>query len=79
MFDFPDTKKGIDAYDKQWDFFYVNPRGPISFVPSAIEVTASDEVAFDVHGSLRRHFCRHPRFPIDHRAAQDQWGMAHCS
>ncbi len=27
MYDFPDTKKGIDAYDKQWDFFYLNPRG----------------------------------------------------
>lgn len=46
MFDFPDTKKGIDAYDKQWDFFYVNPRGPISFVSHDIEVTADDEVAF---------------------------------
>lgn len=46
MFDFPDTKRGIDAYDKQWDFFYMDPKGPISFVPSDIEVTAGDDVAF---------------------------------
>lgn len=46
MYDFPDTKKGIDAYDEQWNFFYVNPRGPISFVPREIEVTAGEEVAF---------------------------------
>lgn len=46
MFDFPDTKQGIDAYDKQWDFFYVNPKSPISFVPRDIEVTAGDDVAF---------------------------------
>lgn len=46
MFDFPDTKKGIDAYDEQWNFFYVNPQGPISFVPRDIEVTAGDNVAF---------------------------------
>ncbi len=46
MYDFPDTKKGIGAYDNQWDFFYLNPRGPISFVPRDIEVTAGDDVAF---------------------------------
>lgn len=46
MSDFPDTKNGIDAYDKQWDFFYVDPRGPISFVPNDLRVTADDEVAF---------------------------------
>ena len=46
MYDFPDTKKGIDAYDEQWNFFYANPHGPISFVPRDIEVTADGEVAF---------------------------------
>jgi len=46
MFDFPDTKTGIDAYDRQWDYFYVNPRGPISFTPRDITVTAGEEVAF---------------------------------
>lgn len=46
MFDFPDTKTGIDAYAKQWDYFYANPTGPISFTPCDIEVTADGEVAF---------------------------------
>lgn len=46
MFDSPDTVRGLEAYDKTWDFFYANPRGPISFVPRDIEVTASDDVAF---------------------------------
>ncbi len=46
MFDFPDTKKGIEAYDRQWDFFYVDPKGPISFVPHDIDVTAGGDVAF---------------------------------
>lgn len=46
MFDFADTKKGIVAYDEQWEFFYAEPRGPISFVPRDIEVTAGDDVAF---------------------------------
>lgn len=46
MFDFPDVKKGIQAYDEQWDFFYVDPMGPISFVPRDIEVTAGGNIAF---------------------------------
>lgn len=46
MFDFPDTRKGIDVYDKQWDFFYIDPKGPISFVPRDIDVTAGKDVAF---------------------------------
>ena len=46
MFDFPGTVKGLDAYDKTWDFFFANPLGPISFVPREVVVTASDDVAF---------------------------------
>ncbi|MDQ3513058.1 MAG: nuclear transport factor 2 family protein, partial [Chloroflexota bacterium] len=46
MFDVVDTKRGIDAYDEQWDFFSINPRGAISFVPRGIEVRAGDGVAF---------------------------------
>lgn len=46
MFDFPATVKGLEAYDRTWDFFYADPRGPISFAPRAIEVTAGDDVAF---------------------------------
>lgn len=46
MYDFPDTKEGIGAYNEQWDYFYINPRGSISFRPSDIRVTAGDDVAF---------------------------------
>lgn len=46
MFDFPSIVRGIEAYDQTWDFFFTAPTGPISFVPSDLVVTASDEVAF---------------------------------
>lgn len=46
MFDFPGTVKGLDAYDKTWDFFFAEPRGPISFVPREIAVSAGADVAF---------------------------------
>ena len=46
MFDFAGTVKGLDAYDKTWDFFFADPLGPISFVPREIAVSASDDVAF---------------------------------
>lgn len=46
MFDFPATVRGLDAYDRTWDFFFANPRGPISFVPRDTMVVASDDVAF---------------------------------
>jgi ketosteroid isomerase-like protein len=41
MFDFPPhIVRSLDEYNKTWDFFYDKPRGPISFVPSEIQVTA---------------------------------------
>ena len=46
MFDFPSVVRGIEAYDKTWDFFYDSPKGSISFVPSEMQVTASNDVAF---------------------------------
>ena len=46
MFDFPGTVKGLDAYDKTWDFFFADPLGPISFVPREIAVSAGDDIAF---------------------------------
>jgi ketosteroid isomerase-like protein len=46
MFDFPNTVKGIEAYDKSWDFFFDSQRGPITFAPSELEVTAGEDVAF---------------------------------
>jgi len=47
MFDFPPPiVHGIEAYDRTWDFFFAAPKGPISFVPSELEVTAGNDVAF---------------------------------
>lgn len=47
MFDFPaPIVRGIDAYDRTWDFFFADPKGPISFVPSELDVTAGEDVAF---------------------------------
>ena len=48
MFDFPNEVRGLDAYDKAWDFFFANPRGKVVFEPQQIEVTAGDDVAFAV-------------------------------
>jgi ketosteroid isomerase-like protein len=46
MFDFPSTARGIEAYAKTWDFFFDSQRGPITFAPSDLRVTAGDDVAF---------------------------------
>ena len=46
MFDFTETVRGIEAYDKTWDFFFAAPKGTIRFTPRDIEVTAGAEVAF---------------------------------
>ncbi len=47
MFDFPaPVVEGIAAYDRTWDFFFANPKGPISFVPHDLRVTAGEDVAF---------------------------------
>ena len=27
MLDFPNETRGLEAYDKTWDFFFPNPRG----------------------------------------------------
>jgi ketosteroid isomerase-like protein len=46
MFDFPDTVEGIDAYNRTWDFFFANPKGPITFEPTDIRVTVGQDAAF---------------------------------
>ena len=46
MFDFPDIVEGIGAYDGTWDFFFANPKGPITYEPSDLRVTAGQDVAF---------------------------------
>lgn len=46
MFDFPAVERGIEAYDRTWDFFYDKPEGRITFAPSELSITAGEEVAF---------------------------------
>ena len=46
MFDFPNIVRGLKEYDRTWDFFYDSPKGNIRFVPSELEVTAGEDVAF---------------------------------
>ena|SRR5688572_18933078 len=46
MFDFPNEVEGIGAYDRTWDFFFRDKKGPISFVPRDIRVTAGSDIAF---------------------------------
>jgi ketosteroid isomerase-like protein len=46
MFDFPDVVRGIENYDRTWDYFYANPRGRIVYAPSQMAVVAGDDVAF---------------------------------
>jgi ketosteroid isomerase-like protein len=47
MFDFPPVLvRGIEAYNRTWDFFFANPKGPISFIPNELQVHAGNEVAF---------------------------------
>lgn len=46
MFDFPDTVRGLEAYDRTWDFFFDSQRGPITFAPSEIEATVGADVGF---------------------------------
>ena len=52
MFDFPSTVRGIDAYDRTWDFFYDGAAERIVFRPSNIAVMAGGAIAFltcDMH------------------------------
>ena len=51
MFDFPSTVRGLEDYDRTWDFFFDAPRGPIVFEPSEITVTAGQDIAFYCNGS----------------------------
>lgn len=46
MFDFPAIVRGLNAYDRTWDYFFANPRGPISFESRNMTVIADDNVAF---------------------------------
>lgn len=46
MYDFPAEVRGLEAYDRTWDFFYSQQAGPITFAPSEVQATAGSGVAF---------------------------------
>ena len=80
MFDCPATVQGLSAYDKTWDFFFANPRGPISFVPRDMAVIADNEVAFV---SCEMHCDGTSAGPVDFRLTtglrkiEGEWVIVH--
>jgi uncharacterized protein (TIGR02246 family) len=46
MFDFPNIVQRINAYDATWDFFFANPKGPITYETSDVRTTAGQDAAF---------------------------------
>jgi ketosteroid isomerase-like protein len=46
MYDFPSVVRGLDAYDRTWDFFFSEKMKEILFAPRELEVTAGSSVAF---------------------------------
>jgi ketosteroid isomerase-like protein len=80
MFDFPNEVRGIEAYDKTWDFFFANPKGQISFVPHELEVTAGEDVAFAsclvrCDGTSGGHVDL--RLTVGLRKIDDEWTITH--
>ena len=79
-FYFPTTVRGLDAYDKIWDFFFPNPRGPIRFEPRKMTVTADKELAFV---SCEIHCDGKSAGPIDFRLTtglrkiDGEWAIVH--
>lgn len=80
MYDFPNTVRGIDAYDKTWQFFDDSRRGQVTFEPHDIEVTAGDNVAF---ASCEIHCDGTTAGPIDFRLTTclerrgNEWVVVH--
>jgi uncharacterized protein (TIGR02246 family) len=80
MYDFPAIVRGLDAYDRTWDFFFANPRGPISFVVRDMAVIADDEVAF---ASCEMHCDGTSAGPVDFRLTtglrkiEGEWVIVH--
>lgn len=80
MIDFPNTVSGIDAYAKTWAFFDDSRRGPVTFSPSGLKVTASGDVAF-AHCNI--HCDGTTAGPIDLRLTvglvkhEDAWIITH--
>jgi ketosteroid isomerase-like protein len=80
MFDFPDIVEGIEAYDRTWDFFFENPRGPISFIPSDMRVCAGEDTAFascQIHREGTSAGSLDLRLTVGLRKAEGSWVITH--
>ena len=43
MFDFPDTVEGIGAYGNTRDFFFANPKRPVTYEPTDLRVVGLEK------------------------------------
>jgi ketosteroid isomerase-like protein len=80
MFDFAEIEHGIKAYDRTWDFFFSNPKGPIVFTPADMMVTAGDDVAFascTIHCDGTSGGSLDLRLTVGLRKVQGQWTIMH--
>jgi hypothetical protein len=59
MFDFPDTVRGLDDYDRTWDFFFDSQRGPITFERPTTETTFIMPEKREGLGASQRRKSRH--------------------
>lgn len=73
MYDFPDTRKGIDPYDQQWDFFYLifARTDQLRAAPGRGDGSRRRGVRH-LSRPLRRHISRSPRFPVVHRIKENR-------
>jgi ketosteroid isomerase-like protein len=81
MFDFPPhIVRGLDEYNRTWDFFYDSPKGPISFVPSELQVTTGSDVAFAsclIHCDGTSAGTLDLRLTVGLRKIDDEWTIMH--
>lgn len=80
MFDFPDTVRGIEAYDKTWDFFFDKPKGPITYAPTNLAITAGQDVAFvtcEVHCDGTSAGSLDLRLTVGLERQDGQWVITH--
>jgi len=80
MFDFVEIERGIKAYDRTWDFFFSNPKGPIVFTPSDMIVTAGQDVAFascTIHCDGTSAGSLDLRLTVGLRKVEGQWTIVH--
>ena len=81
MFDLPPhIVRGLDEYDKTWDFFFDSPQGTITFSPSELRVTVGSDVAFVtclIHCDGTSGGALDLRLTVGLRKIDEQWVITH--